>query len=233
MRVGSLAMIGTIGIASPGGAQAVTPAMLAAQGLPIHADTVDGYAPVNEPRGWFGFFVYAVSRETVNGKSTYYITMNYTSREKGTFQSDTLAVDAATLAPLWRRFHAKSDGAEVTFNGRRAVGWSEQNGKRVAVDHQLSDAAFAAPMLRWVTPGLSLSRGASVSLTTFSIWTNAEDQAHLTVTGEEALQLGARRFDTWVLEAPSGARTWIDKATKRVVQTYTTTGNRGTWMVLR
>jgi hypothetical protein len=235
MRLCSLGTGLSIGIASVSAAQtSITPASLSASALPLRADTLDGYAPVNEPRAWFGFYVYQVAKETVNGKSIYYVTTNYTSKEKGTFQSDTLALDAATLTPLWRRFHAKSDGADVSFAGRHATGWSEQNGKRVSVDHQLSDAAFAGPMLRWMGPGLALSRGAAVMFTTFSIWTNTEDKALLTVTGEESIQLGARHFDTWVLESRSGAKTWIEKSSGRVVQTYAPEGGgRGVWIVLR
>lgn len=235
MRLYSLSIGLSIGLAARGIAQApVTPASLAARGVPLRADTLDGYAPVHEPRGWFGFYVYRVSKEQVNGKSVYYVTTNYTSKEKGTFQSDTLALDATTLAPLWRRFHAKSDAADVSFAGRRATGWSEQNGKRVTIDHQLSEEAFAAPMLRWMTPVLPLARGSTVTFTTFSIWTNAEDKAVLTVTGDELLQLGTRHVDAWVLESRSGAKTWIEKSSGRLVQTYAPeSGGRGFWTVLR
>ena len=235
MRVCSLAIGFSIGVGTTGIAQTtVTPVSLAARGLPLRADTLDGYAPVNEPRGWFGFYVYRVSKEQVNGKNVYYVTTNYTSKEKGTFQSDTLALDASTLSPLWRRFHAKSDSAEVSFAGRHATGWSEQNGKRVTIDHQLSDEAFAAPMLRWMSPALPLARGSAVTFTTFSIWTNAEDKAVLTITGEESLQLGTRRFEAWVLESRSGTKTWIEKASGRVIQTHAPEGGgRGFWTVLR
>src|SRR5512140_3841501 len=91
--------------------QTITPAMIAARGLPIRADTVDGLGGGKEATNWFGFYVYAVSRATIGGKNAYLVTMNYTSKEKGTFQSDTLALDASTLNPLWRRFHARTDSA--------------------------------------------------------------------------------------------------------------------------
>ena len=239
MRLCSLSIAVVIGFAigSPAagiGQTTVTPASLAARGLPLRTDTLDGYAPVTEPRGWFGFYVYRVSKEQVNGKTVYYVTTNYTSKEEGTFQSDTLALDAMTLAPMWRRFHAKSDGADVSFAGRHAAGWSEQNGKRVTIDHQLSDEAFAAPMLRWMVPALPLTRGSAVTFTTFSIWANAEDKAALTVTGDESVQLGTRHFDAWVLESRSGAKTWIEKSSGRVIQTYAPeAGGRGFWTVLR
>ena len=232
MRLYSLVAAAVLAEASVAlGQTAITPASVAARGLPLRADTLDGFAPVNEPRAWFGFYVYQVAKASVNGRSTYLVPTNYTSKEKGTFQSDTLALDAATLAPLWRRFHARSDSADVTFSGTHATGWAEQNGTRVTVDHQLSSASFAAPMLRWISP--SLSRGSVVTFTTFTIWTNAEDQARLTVTGEEVLQVGSRRIDAWTLDSPSGSRTWIEKATGRIVQTRVGNGDRATWLVLR
>ena len=211
----------------------ITPATAASRGLPIRADTLDGFAPVNEPRAWFGFYVYQVARESNKGQSIYLVTTNYTSKEKGTFQSDTLALDAATLAPLWRRFHARSDSADVRFTGRRATGWAEQNGKRVTVDHQLSEASFAAPMLRWTAPTASFSRGSVITFTTFNLWTNTEDQARLTVDGEEILQIGAHRIDAWILVSPSGSRTWVEKTSGRIVQTRAGNGDRATWLVLR
>jgi hypothetical protein len=234
MRVCSLVLGATVTIATSAFAQTpITPASVAARGLPIRADTLDGYAPVNEPRGWFGFYIYRVSRESVNGKGVYYVTMNYTSKEKGTFQSDTLALDATTLSPLWRRFHARSDSAEVTFAGRHATGWSVQNGKRVTIDHQLSDDAFGGPMLRWIVATVPLSRGTAVTFTTFNMWTNVEDKARLTVAGEESLHAGSRSLDTWVFGSSPGPQTWVEKSTGRVVRTFAPSGERGTWLVLR
>ena len=45
--------------------QQITPSSIAAHGLPIRADTVDGFGSEKDARGWFGFYVYAVSRTTM------------------------------------------------------------------------------------------------------------------------------------------------------------------------
>ena len=215
------------------GQQQITPAMIATHGLPIRADTVDGLAGDKEAHNWFGFYVYGVSRATIGGKSAYLVTTNYTSKEKGTFQSDTLALDAANLAPLWRRFHARTDSASVTFSGRHASGWSIQNDKRVTVDYQLPETSFAGPMLRWVLPALPLAAGYQATLSTFSIWRNAEDRAAINVSGAETVDVAGKTYDAWLLQSPSGGRTWVDKSTSGIVQIFTPESRRGFWLVKR
>lgn len=213
--------------------QQITPSSIAAHGLPIRADTVDGFQGEKDARGWFGFYVYAVSRTTIGGKPAYVVTMNYTSKEKGSFQSDTLALDATTLAPLWRRFHARTDSASVTFAGGHGTGWSLQNDHRVTVDYQLPETSFAGPMLRWILPALPLAAGYPVSLSTFNIWKNAEDKATIVVSSAEAVDVAGKKYDAWLLQSPSGARTWVEKSTSRVIQVFTPDSRKGYWLVKR
>jgi hypothetical protein len=213
--------------------QPITPASIAAHGLPIRADTVDGLQSEKDARGWFGFYVYAVARTTLGGKPAYVVTMNYTSKEKGTFQSDTLALDATTLAPLWRRFHARTDSASVTFAGRHATGWSLQNDNRVTIDYQLPETSFAAPMLRWILPALPLAAGYQVSLSTFNIWKNTEDKGTIAVSSVETVDIGGKKYDSWLLQSPSGARTWVEKSTGTIVQVFTPGPRNGYWLVKR
>jgi hypothetical protein len=211
----------------------IAPSTIAAHGLPIRADTVDGLAGEKDARGWFGFYVYAVSRTTIGGKPAYEVTMNYTSREKGSFQSDTLALDATTLAPIWRRFHARTDSAFVRFEGRRATGWSLQNERRVTVDYQLPETSFAGPMLRWILPSLPLAAGYQVGLSTFNIWKNTEDKATIAVSSAETVDIGGKKYEAWVLQSPSGARTWVEKSTGRIIQMFTPDSRKGYWLVKR
>lgn len=213
--------------------QQITPSSIAAHGLPIRADTVDGFGSEKDARSWFGFYVYAVSRTTIGVKPAYVVTMNYTSKEKGTFQSDTLALDATTLAPLWRRFHARTDSASVTFVGRHATGWSLQNDRRVTVDYQLPDTSFAGPMLRWMLPALPLAAGYQVGLSTFNIWRNTEEKGTIAVSGAEIVDVGGKKYDSWVLQSPSGARTWVEKSTGRLIQVFTPDSRKGYWLVKR
>jgi hypothetical protein len=49
--------------------QQITPSSIAAHGLPIRADTVDGLGGEKDARSWFGSYIYAVARTTIGGKS--------------------------------------------------------------------------------------------------------------------------------------------------------------------
>jgi hypothetical protein len=211
----------------------ITPSSVAARGLPVRADTVDGLGGEKDARSWFGFYIYAVSRATIGAKPAYLVTMNYTSREKGSFQSDTLALDAATLTPLWRRFHARTDSASVTFAGRHATGWSLQNDRRVTIDYELSETSFAGPMLRWIAPALPLATGYQASLSTFNIWRNKEDKGTIAVSGPEIVDIGGKKYDALVIQSASGARTWVEKSTGRVLQVFTPNSQKGYWLVKR
>jgi hypothetical protein len=213
--------------------QHVTPALIAAHGLPVRADTVDAYIDKDDPKTWFGFYVYAVARTTITGKPAYLVTMDYTSKEKGTFQSDTLALDATTLNPFWRRFHARTDSASVTFSGHSAAGWALQNDRRVTVDHRLSDSAFAAPMLRWILPALPLAIGYQGAISAFNIWRNTEDRGLINVSASEAIDVGARKVDAWLLQSPAGAKTWVEKGTGRILRIFTPDSRNGYWLVRR
>jgi hypothetical protein len=216
-------------------ARAITPSAIAGHGLPIRSDTMDGLVEDRGRRNSFGYYVYAVARTAVGGKAGYLITMNYVgSGSERRFQSDTLAVDSATLSPQWHRFHARGDSAVLAFRGRYATGWaSREHQARVTVDHQLSDGAFDAGVVRWIVPTLPLAIGYQATISSFNMWSNAEETATLTVTGAEVVQVGDRRIDTWVVRSESGARRWIAKASGVVVQTHSPSEAGGFWTVSR
>jgi hypothetical protein len=121
----------------------------------------------------------------------------------------------------------------VTFIGHHARGWSLQNDRRVNVDYQLPETSFAGSMLRWIVPNLPLAAGYKITLSTFSIWKNSEDKGVLTVTGAETVEVGDKKYDTWLLQSSSGVRTWVEKSTGRVVQVFTPDTGRGYWLVKR
>jgi hypothetical protein len=225
----------------PAQAGAVTPEAIAARGLRAQRDTMDAFAGEQPGGRSFGIYVFAVTRTTIGGRPVDLLTMNYTSNgSEHLFQADTLAVDAATLAPLWRRFHAKHDAASITFKGRQASGYSvRENEARVTVSHALSDDAFDAAMVRWILPLVPLQLGHRAAIKSFDIWRNAEALSAFTVTGSEVLQVGGAKIDCWVVEGPpgvggtSGARRWIAKSTGRLMQTSSPSGGRLFWMVAR
>jgi hypothetical protein len=197
----------------------VLPKAIAARGLPVRADTLDGYIDDRGKRQFFGYYIHALSKGTIDGRAVYFVTMDY--RGSG-FQSDTIALDAATLTPLWRRFHAREDTLAVTYTGRTATGIAHQNRNgsvtRKKLAHQLSDSAFASGMLRWITAILPLAEGYAFSLTTYSEWGDAEATSAIAVTGSAMVKAGNRQVDTWVLKLPGGGERWIEKGTGRMVQ---------------
>ena len=200
----------------------LSPTAIAVKGIQLRVDTVDGYAHpnVNNRPIFYGYYVYESKRSTVDGKPAYLLIMNYRSTSDS-FQSDTLAVDAATLAPLWHHFYARIDTALVTYHGRHATGWSKREGqRRVTIDHQLSEHAIDGTLLHWLLPAAQLGSGVVVPITSFSIWTNRETSGSLSVIAAETLEIGGKPTDTWVVRSASGVRRWIDKATPRIVRIH-------------
>ena len=215
-------------------------AAVAARGMPLASDTMDGYITDEGRRARsYGWYVYAVSRGTVNGRAAYLVTSNYRGSGRNGFRvSDSLALDSASLAPLWRRMHAHADSAAITYDGRHVTGWADrENAARVGVDSRLSEHAVDRALLQWLVPAMPLTQGSRVSVPVYSMWSNTERVLTLTVTGTEVLQLGERRVESWVVRLGSsptdttGSRFWIAKATGRVVQT--TALHQGSLEILR
>ena len=212
----------------------VSPSDFAARGLPIRADTVDGLVGDKEKQTYYGYYVYAVAPSSLGARPVYLVTMNYSGgSSERLFQSDTLAVDGATLAPLWRHFHARTDSASIVYSGRHATGWALQNGRNVAVDRQLSDNAFDAAVVRWIVPLLPLVSGYQATITAFNMWKNAENASTISVTGTEVVQVRDKKYDAWILASTTGLRRWVDRATGVIVQAHSegTLGGRGAWEV--
>ncbi|HVT39375.1 MAG TPA: PadR family transcriptional regulator [Gemmatimonadaceae bacterium] len=222
--------------AQPAMAQPSSPSAIAARGLPVRSDTLDFIAGDREHGQFQGYYAYSVARAPVGGRPGYLVSMNHRSPGSGNhFQSDTLAVDSATLSPAWHRYHAWDDSAVVAFTGRHATGWSLRNGHRAKVDFTLPDAAFDRTLVRWILPALPLGPSYQGSLTTFDIWTNKVETAVLRVSGSEVVQFGSRRVDAWVLEAASGYRRWVAKESGGIVREYDASGGGGIgfWMIKR
>ena len=199
----------------------IHPQAVAARGLPVRSDTLDGYIVSGARRQFFGYYVHELARTTIGGRAAYFVIMNYRSGGGG-FQSDTTALDAASLTPLWRRFHAKVDTISVAYDGRNVVGYAIQNrnGKitRKKISRQVSDSAFSAGMARWFAGGLPLAPGYTFSVTTYSEWSDSEQRDEITVSRSAKVKIGAREVDAWVLTLSNGAERWIDKATGAMVQ---------------
>ncbi|HEU5219209.1 MAG TPA: hypothetical protein VFU23_11150 [Gemmatimonadales bacterium] len=215
--------------------QPVTPAEAASREIALRADTMDGLVGDKAKRSLYGYYIYATSRATVGGKAAYLVTMNYKGTEPGSFQSDTVAVDATSLSPLWHRFHGRGDSASVTYTGRHAKGYALQNSKNVNIDVELSPNAFDGALARWIIGRLPLAAGYRLSLTTFSLWRGTEATMTAAVTGAEVVELGSRKVDTWVVESASGMKRWYAKTTGELVQEHTSgsLGGKGDWLVKR
>ena len=190
---------------------------------------------IGEKRSPFGSYIYAVSRGSSAGKDVYLVTMNYWGGgNQRLFQSDTLALDATTLAPQWRRFHARYDSATVTFNGRHATGWSvRDHSSRVKVDLELPEGAFGGGMLRWVLAGATLKRGATGSVKWLDIWKNNVESVSFTVSGSERLTVGGPQVDAWVVDVSGGNQLWLDKKTGQVLQGRSGIKTPGEWWTVK
>ena len=247
MRNAAITVVSAIALALGPGApvasqgNAITPANLASRGLVIRSDTMDGY--VGDPlRGQtFGRYVYAVARTTLAGRAVDLITVNYTSSgNEKLFQSDTLAVDAATLAPIWYRFHAKYDAASITFHGRHATGYAvREHQARVKVDFTLSEDGFDSGVARPMLSSLPLEAGYRTSFKSFNMWKNTEETISLAVAGSEVLEVSGRKVDCWVVSGPprgansSAARRWVAKASGQVMRSTEPSSDQTFWMVGR
>ena len=88
-------------------------------------------------------------------------------------------------------------------------------------------------MLRWILPALPLAAGYQVGLSTFNIWRNTEDKGTIAVSSAETVDVGGKKYDSWVLQSPSGARTWVEKSTGRLIQVFTPDSRKGYWLVKR
>jgi PadR family transcriptional regulator len=215
-------------------APVLSPASVAARGLPIRTDTLDFLT--GSRRQFQGYYVHAVARAALGGRQAYIVTMNHRSPGSDDhFQSDTVAVDSATLSPVWHRYHAWDDSAVVSFSGRHATGWSLRNGRSTKVDFTLSDAAFDGSLVRWILGGLPLAPGYQETITAFDIWSNKEQFTRFTVTGTEAVPLRSAKVESWVLEPSSGYRRWIAKQSAVIVQEYDPKGGGGIgfWLIKR
>jgi PadR family transcriptional regulator PadR len=207
----------------PSSPAVLTPASVLAKGLPVRSDTMDGYLLDGPGAGQrYGWYVYALARATVAGRPGYLVTATYTG---GHGNSDTLAVDAATLAPVWRRMHAWRDSAAIRFDGRHVTGWAaRENERRVTVDYRLSEHAFDSALLPWVVATMPLAAGSRVTVTTFSMWSNSERTRTASVVGSETLRSGDRQSDAWVVRltgSPSDttdARYWIARGSGELLQ---------------
>jgi hypothetical protein len=212
----------------------ITPATVAVRGLAPRADTMIGLiGPRKTP---FGNYIYAVSRGSSLGKDVYLVTMNYWGGGKEhLFQSDTTALDAATFAPQWRRFHARYDSASVTFNGHHAMGWSvREHSPRVKIDAEVPEAAFAVGMLRWVLDGATLAPGAMGSVSSLDIWNGTVAATSFTVSRSETVTSGGQGHDAWVVEVSGGTQLWLDKRTGQVLQSRNGVNtSTESWMVKR
>jgi len=101
----------------------VTPTSVARRPLALQTDTMDIVLVRSGARRSGGRFAVGLTRHEVDGREIYLAVATDMS-PTGARTFDTLAVDAATLAPLWHRSHAATDSAAVEYRDGRATGYA-------------------------------------------------------------------------------------------------------------
>jgi hypothetical protein len=130
------------------------------------------------------------------------------------------------LAMVHHQVRAPRDSTDVTVNGEYLTGWTVLPGTptqliALRLDHQVFPIEGQIP---WLMGLLPLEDGYQAAVPHFSEWAKQEAWDHLKVQASERVQIGETTIDCWKVDVgplgPPGYRMtrWIDKATRRVVQ---------------
>jgi hypothetical protein len=196
------------------------------------ADTVDMFSVAGGRRTPAGTVIHGVARATRDGRDVYLLTIATASPGGGTSSWDTLAVDARSAAPLWRRSHAPTDSAHVVYVGRRARGTVAPHGSAARViDRELDADVVESGALLWLVSRQPLEATTVRAYRAYDMWADATRPVSYQVVGRDSLERGGRRVHAWVVREQRGAedsvragvilRTmWVDATTGRVLRTH-------------
>ena len=141
-------------------------------------------------------------------------------------------VRRADLALVHHQVRARRDSTDVTANGEQLTGWSVlPNTPTRLIGLRLAQPVFPIEgQIPWLMGLLPLEVGYRAAVPHFSEWAGREGWDELEVQATERISIeagagaGGASFDCWRLDAgpmgPPGYRftRWIDRATRRVVQ---------------
>jgi hypothetical protein len=150
-----------------------------------------------------------------------------TVHASGSDTTRTLAVvRQSDLALMHIDVRATRDSSAVTVNGLHLTGWSVLPEKPARLlDLELPQPIFPTEsQIPWLQGLLPLVPGYVAAIPHFSQWDGYELWRRIEVQAEETIRVAGEEFDCWRVDAgplgPPGYRAtrWIDKKTRRVVQ---------------
>ncbi|MDH3197636.1 MAG: hypothetical protein OEO21_05290 [Candidatus Krumholzibacteria bacterium] len=130
------------------------------------------------------------------------------------------------LALLHHSVRAARDSASVTVSGLHVTGWAVlPNAPARLIDARLEHPVFPVEgQIPWLMGLLPLAEGYVAVIPYYSQWQDAFLWRRIEVVASESVQVGGAPVDCWKIDAgplgPPGYRMtrWIDKRTRRVVQ---------------
>ncbi len=164
-----------------------------------------------------------VGRATRDGKSCWrIIETSETTMGVGT---DTLDIDAVTLAPIARSATQGSAVIQLTFTQDSILGTVFGGGRSRAINVKLIPPTFTdGAGLEILAAALPLKAGYSTGINIFEMRSGVKAMK-LTVAGEEQVTAGSKTYTAYLVDIVNpedqagGQKLWIDKDTRRVVKT--------------
>ncbi|HEX9582209.1 MAG TPA: hypothetical protein VF970_13990 [Gemmatimonadales bacterium] len=197
------------------GSQLVQPSLLA-PGTYVHESfRVDGPNRTSVSR----------TTQTVEAGREAFVIRTMHAASSGTSQSVTV-VRRSDLAMVHHAVRAPRDSTDVTMSGEYLTGWTVlPNTPTRLMGLRLDHPVFPIEgQIPWLMGLLPLKDGYRAAVPHFSEWDAREVWDLLEVQGSETIQVGDAAFDCWKVDAggfgmPGYRMTrWIDRATRRVVQ---------------
>ena len=218
-----------------------SPALRGAR-LPLGTVTVESFAIEGSVRKPTSTTVRTITPGRDGADSVYVIRTLHWAPQADTSVT-VLAVRADDLSLVYYRVKATRDSAAVTASPGHLTGWVVMPDQPVSLlDRTLDWPVFAlGGQIPWLLPVLPLAQGYRAVVSRFSQWEGGEVLTPVEVQGSETVTLGSRSFDCWRVDTgalgPPGYRMirWIDKASRRVVQSVLRGSSGGTeyWGYLR
>ncbi len=201
---------------------------LALRGAKLQLGTVTTRGSETDSAGTrpLNVIVQTISREREGGLGVYLI-HSVTASARGDTTVGEIVVRADNLALVHHRVKGPRDSMAVACAGDHITGWVVLPNQptrliNAVVPHPVLPVDGPAP---WLLTVLPLADGYATTLRRFDPWSAAEKPKSLRVLGSERIEWQGRMIECWKVEdAPVGipgytTLRWVDKRTRRVVQT--------------
>ncbi len=203
--------------------------------LRIGTDTVDDFMVKDDTRQATGTTIRSITTLPDSGGSAYQIS-SLQWNPQGDTTVTTMVVRGLDLSLIFHRVKGTHDSAAVTASRIHLTAWVVLPDQPVrlldlALDHPVFGVEGQVP---WLLPLLPFAPGYAAVVPHFSPWSGREKWDTVSVVGSEEVVIGGRTYDCWKVDTgplgPPGYRMtrWIDKRTRRVVQSALRGASPGT-----